>query len=105
MWVDIGSGKDITWTNVNPLSVTSCVIHFRVISQELLKISNLDMSLKITNLILQPHLLGANELTFLASQQVNLVAAITFFFSFFLKLIVTCRFCVICVREDNYSNV
>ena len=33
-----------------------------IISQEMLKISKLDMSLKITNLILQSHLPGANEL-------------------------------------------
>ena len=41
--------------------------------------------------------------------QVNLMGALTvlyFLFDiFFLKLIVTCRFCVIYVREENYSNV
>ena len=38
-------------------------IHMRTISQEMLMISTLDMSLKIDHLRLQPHLLGANELT------------------------------------------
>ena len=40
---------------------------------------------------------------------VNLMGALTFWFfflaPFFLKLIVTCRLCVIYVREDNDSNV
>ena len=40
--------------------------------------------------------------------QVNLMGALTFYFflvSFFLKLIVACRLCVIYVRKDDYSNV
>ena len=41
----------------------SCNIHLKAISLEMLKISILDMSLKITYLRLQPHLPRANELT------------------------------------------
>ena len=39
-----------------------CGIHTGAISQEMLKITIHDMSLKITDLRWQPHLLGANEL-------------------------------------------
>ena len=39
-----------------------CGIHLRAISEEILKISILNMSLNITNLKLQPHLPGTNEL-------------------------------------------
>ena len=39
-----------------------CVVHPRSFSQEMLKISILDMSFKITNLILLPRLPGAKEL-------------------------------------------
>ena len=39
-----------------------CGIHLRAISHEMLKISILDVSLKITNLRLQPHFPGTNEL-------------------------------------------
>ena len=38
-----------TWTNVDLSSVKSCGIHLRAISHEMIKISTLDMSLKITN--------------------------------------------------------
>ena len=44
-------------------SVRSCGLHMRAISQEILNIFILDMSLKITNIGLQPHLSGANELS------------------------------------------
>ena len=40
----------------------SCGIHARTIPQEMLNISMLDMSLKITYLISQSQLPGANEL-------------------------------------------
>ena len=51
-------------TNVNLYSLRSCHIHLRAISQEMLKISILGTSLKMTNsLCLQPPLPGANELT------------------------------------------
>ena len=53
----------IICTNVDLSSMRSCGIHLRAISQERLKISMLDISLKIINLILQPHLPGNNELT------------------------------------------
>ena len=39
----------ITWTNVDISAVKSCGIHLRTISQEMLKISTLDMGLEITN--------------------------------------------------------
>ena len=41
----------------------SCGIHLRAISHEMLKIATLDVSLKITNLRLHPHLPGTNELS------------------------------------------
>ena len=41
--------------------------------------------------------------------QVALMGALTFcclsFIIFFLKLIVTCTLCVICLRDDNYSSI
>ena len=43
-------------------SMQPCDIHLKVISQKMLKISVLHMSLKITNLKLQQHLPQANEL-------------------------------------------
>ena len=43
----------------------SCGIHLRVILQEMLKISSLDMNLNITNLRLQLHFPGANESQYL----------------------------------------
>ena len=49
------------WTTVDLSSVRSCGIHLRTISQEMLKMSILDMSLKIINLRLHLHLLVANE--------------------------------------------
>ena len=56
--VNIGSGNGwrhqaITLTNVDLSSVRFCGIHLMSISQEMLKISFLDMSVKITNLKLQ----------------------------------------------------
>ena len=49
----------ITLTNDDLSSVRPCGIHMRAISQEMLKISNLDMNLKMTQLILQQHVPGA----------------------------------------------
>ena len=51
----------ITGTNVDLSSVRSCGIHLRLITDEMLKISLLDVSLKIIDLKLQPHLPGASE--------------------------------------------
>ena len=51
-------------TNVDYSSVRSYGIHLRAISQEMLKISSLDMCLKITILESQPHLSVATELKF-----------------------------------------
>ena len=55
--------KPFTWNNVDQSSTRSCAIHMRTISQEILKISFLDMSLKIANLWLQSLLPGANDLS------------------------------------------
>ena len=52
----------ITWANVDLSLVRSCGIHLREISQEMLKTSILDMSLKMIDSKLQPHLPGAHEL-------------------------------------------
>ena len=43
----------------------SCGFHLRAILQEMPQVCILDLSLKITNLRLQLHLPGANELTYL----------------------------------------
>ena len=59
--VNICSGKGLLPDGVS--SVRSYGIHLKAISQEMLKISVFDMSLKMSNLRLQPHLPGANELT------------------------------------------
>ena len=40
----------------------SCGIHMKTISQEMLKISIIDMNLKTTDLTLQPHVPGVKEL-------------------------------------------
>ena len=61
MLVNIGSGNGllpggITWTNVDLSSNMFCGIHLRAISQETLKISIIDMSLKIATLRLQANL-------------------------------------------------
>ena len=50
----------INWTNVNLPSVLSRGIYLRAILQDMLKVSIIDMSLKITNLKLQPHLPGTS---------------------------------------------
>ena len=55
--------KPFTWTNVDQSSTRSCAIHMRGISQDILKISFLDMSLKIANLRLQSPLPRANDLS------------------------------------------
>ena len=66
--VNIGSGavtqQAITGNNVDQSSWRYCGIHVRPVSQEMLDAALPDMSLKIINLRLQPHLSGANEFTF-----------------------------------------
>ena len=52
----------MTWTNDDLSSKVVCNIYLKAISQEMLKISILDMSLSNNNLRLQPYLPGANEL-------------------------------------------
>ena len=52
----------ITWTNADLSSVKYCGIHLMAISHEMLKTSTLEVSFKITNLRLYPHLPGTNEL-------------------------------------------
>ena len=54
--------KAITRTNVDLSSMRFYGIHLRAASWEMLQIAILDISLKIMNFILQPHLPGANEL-------------------------------------------
>ena len=49
----------------------SCGIHQMAMSQEMFKISILDVSLKITNLRLQPHFPGANELNWFLSDSLS----------------------------------
>ena len=61
-WLVAWRHQAITRTNVDLSSVKSCGIHLRAISHEMLKICTLDVSLKITNLRLHPHLPGTNEL-------------------------------------------
>ena len=51
-----------TWTNVDYSSARSCGIHLRAISQQMPKISIVDVSSKITNLRLQQNLPGASDL-------------------------------------------
>ena len=96
IWVNIGSGNGlfnvawrhqaITWTNVDLSSVRSCGIHLGAISEERLEISILDLTLKNTNLKLQPHHPRANELRL----QQHLTGAIelthSYFLGFFLPL-------------------
>ena len=52
----------IMGTNVDFSLVGSCGIHLKAISQEMIKISILEMSLQITNLRSQLYLPGVNEL-------------------------------------------
>ena len=52
----------ITWTNVDESSVRPSGIHLKAILRESLRYI-LDIRLKITDLILQPHLGGSNELS------------------------------------------
>ena len=66
--VNVGSGNEwlAAWqhqgiTNVNWLSMRFWDIHQEEISQEMLKIFILNMSLKITELRLQPYLARANK--------------------------------------------
>ena len=62
-WLIIWQHQAITWTSVDWSSVRSCGIHLMAISQEILRIFILDMSLKIIMSVLQLHLPGPNELT------------------------------------------
>ena len=64
----------ITWTNADLLSQVFCGIHLRTISQEMLEITILVISLKITNLRLQPHILGANELIINRHQTISKIS-------------------------------
>ena len=71
IWVNISSGHGLFPDNAKPLPETmltnhqwSFGIHLRTISQEMPKISILDMSLKITNWRLQSHFPWARELTY-----------------------------------------
>ena len=69
MWIyaNIGSGNGLMPDDTKPLSepmFTNCWgwgCHQMEISQEVFKIYILDMSLKIDDLSLQPHLSGAND--------------------------------------------
>ena len=61
-WLVAWRHQAITWTNVDLSSVKSCGIHLRAISHEILKIFTLNVSLKVTNLRLHPHLPGTNVL-------------------------------------------
>ena len=45
----------ITWTNIDEASAMLFGIHFRIISQEMLKRHALDISLKMTAMILQSY--------------------------------------------------
>ena len=59
-WLVAWLHQATTWTNVDWSTVMSCGIHLKEIS--LLRISILNMHLKIANLFFQPHLQGCNEL-------------------------------------------
>ena len=61
IWVNIGSGNGLVPYGTEPLPDLMLIL-LRAVLQEILKISILDSSLKITNLSLQPHLPGASEL-------------------------------------------
>ena len=71
IWVNIGSGNGFLLTGTKPLPepmlinhpVRYCGMHMRAISQELHRISITDLSLKITNLRSQMHILGAGGLS------------------------------------------
>ena len=62
-WLVACRHQAITWANTELSSVRSCVIHPRVMSQVMFKISILDMNLKIVYPILQLLLPGENKLT------------------------------------------
>ena len=55
----------VTWTNFYLLSVESCAIHLRIIWQELLEISIINLRLNINSLRRQPHLLAVNQLNYI----------------------------------------
>ena len=56
----------ITWTSVDFPSKVFCFIHLKVVLQNVLKMLIHKISLKITLLKLQPHLLWANEIKFIS---------------------------------------
>ena len=62
IWVNIGSGKAITWTIVDLLSIRSSDIHLRQFSQEIPQLPMTAISFKITYLKFCSNLPGANEL-------------------------------------------
>ena len=66
----------IACTNVEFSLVKSFGSHMRVISHKMLKVSLFYISFKITNLRLQPHLPGANELRWYLSFEIALVPEI-----------------------------
>ena len=55
IWYVAWRRQAIIWTNVDKSSAMSCDIQLRTFSQEMLKISTLDIHLKMTTLILQPY--------------------------------------------------
>ena len=61
-WLVAWYVQAISWISVDWSSVGSCNIHLRAISQEMLKISIVDISLKSIDSRSQPHFPGANEL-------------------------------------------
>ena len=61
-WLGAWWNQTVTWTNFDWPSARSSGIHQGQISWDMLKISIFDRCLKITNLRLQPHLPGTNEL-------------------------------------------
>ena len=62
LWLLAWQHQAIAWTNVDLTSVRSCGIHLRTTLQQMLMMSILSMCLKITNLRVQLHLPGTNEL-------------------------------------------
>ena len=67
IWVNIDSGNgllpDVTKTNIDFSSVELYGTHLNPVSQEMVKISIRNMSLKNSLIKLVSHLSGANELT------------------------------------------
>ena len=61
--------QGIIWTNADVLSITSCSIHLRAISQEMIQLSIIGVILDIAKLRLQPHLPLTNELKSITRKQ------------------------------------